>query len=172
MFDEKPAHYIVQNAEKIEGFDKDDYGNTWYNVKFQDNAETFMWLAKNQPEEGKSYYGHFEKTKSGKKMRFKRDKEPDSEAPSKPSFKPKDEKQVTKNMCWKNLLQFFDVPTMNPGTKQWKEFWALVNAHTEMLLTGEQSGHTSSKVTETHEVPDPEFSDDPVFDPETGDRLL
>lgn len=157
MFDTTPAYYTTQNVAEIEDFDKDDYGNTWYNVKFQGNAETFMWLAKEAPHEDKKYYGHFEKTKSGKRMRFKRDKEPEDGQKSAGSYKPKDEKQVTKNMAWKNLLQYYDVPTLNPGTKQWEQFWGAVDMHTDMLL-----GNPVKPATEPEkasEKPDPEWDE-------------
>lgn len=87
MSDFKPGtvgYYETQNVEEIEDFDQDQYGNTWYNVKFVGDADTFMWLAKNKPEEGKKYYGHLEPTKSGKRLRFKTDKVPEGSTPGKP----------------------------------------------------------------------------------------
>lgn len=75
----KLDYYTVQLVEKTLGFDKDQYGNTWFSVVFQGDATTFLWLAKNKPEVGKKYYGHLETTKSGKAVRFKTDKVPDNE---------------------------------------------------------------------------------------------
>lgn len=149
-YNKTPEHYEVQTVEEIDGFDKDQYGNTWYNVKFVDNAETFMWLAKNTPEEGKAYYGHIEPTKSGKRFRFKTDKVPDDikrpdNAAKQPSYQ-KDEKQITKNMVWKNMLQHFDVPSMSPDSKQWEIFWGLVELHTEMLLPKAEKPKTTLTV--------------------------
>lgn len=73
----KPGYYEVKNFEEIDGFDPDQFGNIWYNVIFQGNAETFMWLKKDPPVEGQKYYGHLEKTRSGKRLRFKTDKAPE-----------------------------------------------------------------------------------------------
>ena len=73
----KPDWYTPQNVAEIEEFDKDDYGNTWYAAVFEGDAETYLWLAKNQPEEGKKYYGHIEKTKRWKTLRFWTQKGPE-----------------------------------------------------------------------------------------------
>lgn len=131
----KPEWFELKNCQEIDGFDKDDYGNTWYNVTFQGDAETFMWLAKEQPEEGKKYWGHIEFTKSGKRLRFKRDKEPEDNvrpvgATEKTSWA-KNETQVTLNMVWKNLLNVVGVPD-NAGDKA--KFWEMVKEHTDELL--------------------------------------
>lgn len=81
MFEENvPNWYTPKIVELIEAFEPDQYGNIWYSVVMEGDAETFMWLAKNEPEEGKKYYGHLEKTKSGKRLRFKTDKVPDNES--------------------------------------------------------------------------------------------
>lgn len=131
-----PQWFELKNCQEIDGFDKDDYGNTWYNVTFQGDAETFMWLAKEQPEEGKKYWGHLELTKSGKRLRFKRDKEPEDTvrpagATEKSAWQPKNETQVTLNMCWKNLLNVVGVP-QTPYDKA--KFWEMVKEHTDELL--------------------------------------
>lgn len=75
----KPGWYTTQNVVVNDFLDDDQYGNTWYSVKFQGDAATYLWLAKDQPEEDKAYYGHLEKTKSGKAVRFKKDVIPDEE---------------------------------------------------------------------------------------------
>lgn len=51
-----------------------EYG-IYYSVKFQGDAETYLWQTKSEPEEGKKYWGHIEESKSGKSMRFKLDKQ-------------------------------------------------------------------------------------------------
>lgn len=133
----KLDYFTPQNVELIEDFEPDQYGNRWHNVKFQGDAETYMWLAKNTPEEGKKYYGHIEKTKSGKRLRFKTDKQPETAvqpAGAKSGWQPKDERQITRNMVWKNLLGHYDVQSMEPDSEQWQHFWAGVDLHTEMLL--------------------------------------
>lgn len=71
------GHFKVVDASVIEEWDADEYGNQWYAVRFEGEAETFLWLAKNEPVDGKEYYGHIEPTKSGKRLRFKTDKMPD-----------------------------------------------------------------------------------------------
>lgn len=86
----KPQWYEVQHVEEIEGFDPDQYGNVWHNVKFRGVAETAMWLAKETPEV-KKYYGHLETTKTGKRIRFKRDQVPEDE--ERPDNAKKDKKQ-------------------------------------------------------------------------------
>jgi hypothetical protein len=133
-----PGWFTSQVVAENDFLDDDQFGNKWFNVKFTGDAETFLWLAKEKPEEDKAYYGHLEKTKSGKAIRFKRDQVPDdvkspTNAP-KSTWQPKDEKQVTRNMVWKNLLQHFDVPSMGYNGEQWNTFWGLVDLHTEMLL--------------------------------------
>jgi len=50
------------------------------------------------------------------------------------------ERQITKNMVWKNLLNVYDIPSMPPDSAQWNEFWGNVELHTEMLLTGSYDG--------------------------------
>lgn len=78
-----PGNYTVKLFQLIkdnntgEEWKPDQYGNRWYNVLFEGDAETFMWLKKDPPEEGKEYYGHIEKTASGKRLRFKTDKLPE-----------------------------------------------------------------------------------------------
>lgn len=133
----KPDYFEVQNVTEIEDFDPDQYGNIWYNVKFTGDAGTHMWLAKEAPKETQKYYGHFEKTKSGKRLRFKRDTEPEEDKPTrKGGYVPKNESQVTLNMVWKNLISVMGVP----DTLQEKEkFWEVVKYHAEeLILTGEK----------------------------------
>lgn len=135
----KTGWYTTQVVLPIEGFDPDQYGNIWYNVKFSDNAETIMWLAKEAPEENKKYYGHVEKTSSGKRLRFKRDKEPeDVERPSgavqKKEWQPKNDFQITLNMVWKNMLQYFDVKSLLTNVDEASIFWEAVTSHTNELL--------------------------------------
>lgn len=79
----KPDWFEAQAVIETPNFDKDQYGNTWYSVKFTQDATTYLWLAKEEPEEGKKYYGHVEATKSGKALRFKKDMVPeDKPAPA------------------------------------------------------------------------------------------
>lgn len=77
----KPGWYEVKHAEPNEflnsKLENDTYG-IYYSVAFQGDASTFLWQAKTAPESGKKYWGHIEQTKSGKSMRFKKDKEPEN----------------------------------------------------------------------------------------------
>lgn len=133
----KPGHYEVDFVQET-GFDPDQYGNVWYSVKFAGDAEAHMWLAKNKPETGAKYYGHFEMTKSGKKLRFRVDKEPDPQ-PHKSSWQPKNEGQVTLNMVWKNLLNTVGVPQ---SVDDKLKFWQMVKEHAdELLALGENIHH-------------------------------
>ncbi len=113
------AYFTPILIEEIEGFDQDDYGNTWFNVVFEGNAETCMWLAKNKPELEKKYYGHLEKTKSGKKLRFKTDLVPKD---STPAYKDNSD-AITASMCVKLAFsQFCHVETMLPSEdKHWSQ---------------------------------------------------
>jgi len=88
--------------------------------------------------------------------KFKPAKPPESS--SKSEWKPKDEKQITKNMVWKNLLQHFDVPSMEYGSEQWETFWGLVELHTDMLLpTDKKPPYVPQKPSQE---PLPEYTDD------------
>lgn len=127
MFNEKPDWYEVQNVAEIEDFDPDKYGNIWYNVKFVGDAATHMWLAKEKPEEGKKYHGHFEKTKSGKRLRFKRTPKDDIPEDSKPPEVKKAEQDkgdaITRSMVVKLAFQaFIQAEGMMPQeSKHWRQ---------------------------------------------------
>lgn len=125
-----PGWYEAQNIAEIDGFDKDDYGNTWYNVKFQGDAETYMWLAKNQPEEGKKYYGHLQKTSSGKKIRFKTDKVPENK-PVNSGYKD-NSKSITLGMVWKTVAHIRGLPE---DDEQFAKFFEIVDSHLNELLS-------------------------------------
>jgi hypothetical protein len=78
-------YYTVTNVEAVEDFEPDQYGNVWYNVKFAEHADGVLWLAKTEPMPGQKVYGHLEKTKSGKRYRFKKDPLPDGAGSSEPA---------------------------------------------------------------------------------------
>lgn len=73
----KPGYYVAQNVQKNEFLNRqlesDQYG-IYYSVKFEGDAETYLWQTKTPPVEGEKYYGHIEESKSGKSLRFKKDK--------------------------------------------------------------------------------------------------
>ena len=133
----KSGWYETQNVAEIEGFDQDEHGNTWYNVKFQANAETIMWLAKTKPEENKKFYGHIEKTSSGKRLRFKRDPEPEdgikpdnAARPTKPEYKDHS-KDITLGMVWKTVAQIRGLPE---NDVDFSTFFEIVKSHLEELI--------------------------------------
>lgn len=95
-----PGYYTVKLFELIEDFDPDQYGNRWYNVLFEGDAETFMWLKKDSPTEGQKVYGHIEKTKSGKRLRFKTDKVPEGSPGVSGSSKSKEDYEPGTNARW------------------------------------------------------------------------
>lgn len=134
------GYYEVHNVAEIEDFDPDQYGNIWYNVKFTGDADTFMWLAKNKPEEGKKYYGHLEPTKSGKRLRFKTDKVPDDEpkpqgAAPQPSYKD-NSKNITLGLVWKTIANIRGLPE---NDDDFAKFYEIVDSHyTELILMQEK----------------------------------
>lgn len=77
----KLGWFTVQNVEPNaflnDKLDNDTYG-IWYSVKFAGDANTHLWQAKTAPVEGEKYYGHIEKTKSGKATKFRRAKKDDT----------------------------------------------------------------------------------------------
>lgn len=85
----KPGYYtpqlVSENDFLNDKLTTDQYG-MWYSVKFEGDADTYLWMAKTAPEAGKKYYGQIEKTSSGKSVKFKKLKEEDaprtSSAPS------------------------------------------------------------------------------------------
>lgn len=172
----KSDWYIPQNIAENEFLGTDDYGNTWYSVKFQGDAGTHLWLAKEMPEEGKAYFGHFEKTKSGKSLRFKRDKEED--APSVPdnarkySKSPEDKEDIARAVALKAAVD------LHASTSdEHKSGDAIIQTAEGFLawLKGEKADvPEEAKLKEEYVVrePDEQWSKDPVFDPETGDRIM
>jgi hypothetical protein len=138
-FDSTPDWYELKNIAEIEDFDPDQYGNIWFNAVFVGDAATHMWLAKEKPEEGKSYYGHFDATKSGKRLRFRRDTEPEDEQRPATAPAPKSNTNnpaITLGLVWKTLIGIMGVPE---DDEQFARFYELVDAHaSELLLMGEK----------------------------------
>lgn len=67
---------VQENEFLNDKLETDQYGR-WYSVQFQGDAETYLWMAKSQPNAGEKYFGHLEETKSGKSVKFKKDKVPE-----------------------------------------------------------------------------------------------
>lgn len=70
-------HYTVQNVAENEWLNQKltttQYG-IYYNVQFEGDAETYFLQAKTAPVVGDKLYGHIEQSKTGKSLRFKKDK--------------------------------------------------------------------------------------------------
>ena len=140
----EPGTFKVQNAQENEFIndkaseaDRAKYGLTYW-VKFEGNAETFLWTAKTAPEEGKEYYGHIQAT-SGKSLRFKVDKQEDGDhhetTTSKPAYKD-NSKSITLGLVWKILIGIQGVPE---DDEQFAKFFETVNMHvSELLSMGEK----------------------------------
>lgn len=151
----KVGWYETQNVAEIEDFDQDQYGNTWFNVKFVGDAGTHMMLAKEAPEEHKKYYGHFEPTKSGKRLRFKRDKEPDDQPRPDGTLRKekkseaflRDATTVPIDMI-KALLPYFDVQSLKSNSTQYNQLMELAQDLTEDALKMVDSIRNANKAEE------------------------
>lgn len=102
----KPGYFEVEFVQVIKNFDPDPYGNIWYNAKLQGEAEAVMWLAKNEPKPGK-VYGHLEETKSGKRLRFRTDKEPESTSGGGYKKSPEQEEAIARAVALKAAVDFY-----------------------------------------------------------------
>lgn len=139
----KPQEYIVQNVEENDFInsnnstaDQAKYGLT-YSVKFEGDAETFLWTTKTPPESGKTYFGHIQKT-SGKMLRFKLDEREGTQSSSSSSKPPYQDqsKNITLGLVWKVLIGIQGVPE-NP--EEFAKFYETVGAHvTELILMSEK----------------------------------
>lgn len=65
---------VIANDFLNSKLESDQYG-LYYSVRFEGDAETYLWQSKTKPEEHVSVWGHIEESKSGKSMRFKKDKD-------------------------------------------------------------------------------------------------
>jgi hypothetical protein len=62
---------VEENHFLNDKLESDQYG-IFYSVKFEGNAEAYLWQAKTAPAVGQKVYGHLELTKTGKSTKFKR----------------------------------------------------------------------------------------------------
>lgn len=146
----KPNDYIVksittwkdENGEDL----KDAHGNYKLSIILSGVGEPADMTAKNLPVIGDIEYGHLEEyqTRAGKtRTKFMRDKKDDynPQSQTKPNWQPKDERQITRNMVWKNLIEAgaFNVQTTEYGSEDWERFWAMVDLHTDMLLPNKEN---------------------------------
>lgn len=137
----KMGWYTVQNSSENDflnqKLENDTYG-IYYSVQFEGDAETYLWQAKSAPEEGEKYWGHIEESKSGKSLRFKKDKDAPSTTPDgKPSTQAQAQEErgdaITASMAVKLAYsQFCHVETMLPNTE---EHWAMIEYMSDMIYT-------------------------------------
>lgn len=125
---------VAENDFLNEKLENEDYG-IYYSVQFEGDAETFLWQAKTAPKMGEKYYGHVEQSKSGKSMRFKKDKVPENEpappgaSPNQTSYKNND--AITLSMVWKTVAGIRGLPE---NDEDMAKFFEIVGAHTSELL--------------------------------------
>lgn len=129
------AQNVVENEFLNQRLESDQYG-IYYSVKFTGDAETYLWQAKTAPVEGEKYWGHIEESKSGKSLRFKKDKDAPLTTPDgKPSTQAVAQEAhgdaITASMCVKLAFsQFCYVESMLPATE---EHWAMIEYMSDML---------------------------------------
>lgn len=138
----KPDWYEVQASQENtflnDKLESEQYG-IYYSVQFAGDAETYLWQAKTAPVMGDKYYGHIEESKSGKSMRFKKDKIPDDESRStNPSQSyQNNSKNITLGLVWKVIAGINGLPE---NDEQFAKFYEIVNAHyTELILMQEKT---------------------------------
>ena len=132
---------VAENDFLNDKLENEDYG-IYYSVRFEGDAETYLWQAKTAPVVGEKYYGHIENSKSGKSLRFKKDKLPegeDSPAEASPSQKPSyqdNSKNITLGLVWKTIAGIRGLPE---DDADFAKFYEIVNAHfTELILMQEK----------------------------------
>lgn len=139
-----------------------DYG-IYYSVVFVGDAETFLWQTKTEPVQGEKYWGHLEKAKSGKSVKFKKDKDAPSHTPDgKPSAQTKQENEkgdaITRSMVVKLAFQgFISAEGMLP---QEDKHWRQIDYMADMLYKTIQG----IKPDEVIEVPDKELTEEDIDD--------
>lgn len=167
---------ITIQGEVKEPWNKPNSNQFWYSVATKEYGEPIKFIQdkdKNapSPRDGHTYTGNvYEDNKGGIKFYAFGDKPPKTSG-GKPKWQPKDERQITRNMVWKNMLSFFDAQTLNSESKQWDRFWLTVDEHTDKLLEGsspipQQTTITASlseqfKVVQAKKTPPPY---DPMLD--------
>lgn len=128
-------HTVQPNDFLNQRLESDQYG-IYYTVGFVGDAGTYLWQAKIAPVVGEKVWGHVEESKSGKSMRFKKDKDAPSTTPDgQPSVQAIAQDAhgdaITASMCVKLAYsQFCHVETMLPQTE---EHWAVIEYMADML---------------------------------------
>jgi len=128
--------YTPQNVEENvflnDKLETDQYG-IYYSVKFEGDAETYLWQAKAAPVEGERYWGHIEKSKSGKSLRFKKDKLEEGTTSSVPSKGTPDYEPST-NTRWAIGMAYRAYVTVSGGPIEDASMWDGVRLNAQNLL--------------------------------------
>lgn len=182
--------YEVQNVEENDFLNQKlastDYG-IYYSIKFAGDADTYIWQTKTPPVEGEKYWGWLEKSKSGKSVKFKWDKQntPDELPNGKPAPQAKENRETQDSI--------FRSVALEHAVKYSKRFksvhdkgqdalevadnfyaWLTKNTGSQGSSPGLPTYSRTEKETQaekTRPARDTEW-DEPVFDPESGDRIL
>ena len=127
----------LENDFLNDKLESQDYG-IWYSVLFVGDAETYLWQTKTPPVEGEKYWGYLEKTKSGKSVKFKWDKQnaPSHTDDGKPSTQTKMETKrshdITLGMVWKVIAGIRGLPE---NDEDFAKFFEIVDAHLKELIS-------------------------------------
>lgn len=130
---------VKENTFLNDKLENDTYG-IYYSVKFDGDAETFLLQAKKAPVEGQAEWGHIEKSKSGKSMRFKRDKKEESVAAINHKAPYKDNsKDITLGLVYKTVVAVQGIASTPNEINELKK---TIKLHAQMLyeLSAEFSG--------------------------------
>lgn len=136
----KPGYYtpvsVAENDFLNEKLENTDYG-IYYSVRFSGDAETYLWQSKTEPVPHERYWGHIEKSKSGKSLRFKKDKEEsESSSGSKAAYQPKNNDTITLSMVWKTVAGIRGLPE---NDEEFAKFFEIVDSHfKELVMMGEK----------------------------------
>lgn len=175
--------YEVQNSEENDFLNQKltstDYG-IWYSVKFVGDAETYLWQTKTEPIPGEKYWGWLEETKSGKSVKFKWDKKnapQDFGGSARPSESQDTQDNIARSVALKAAVDYWNsvlTHTKSDATSQ-----AVLEIADDFLVwlqnTGSESQVAHPPVDRTKEeksqpARDSEW-DEPIFDPDTGERI-
>ena len=130
------VQFCIDNKFLNDKLESDQYG-LWYSIQFAGDAETYLWQTKTPPKEGEKYWGWLEKTKSGKSVKFRWDKQnaPANTPDGKPSTATREYtskgKDITLGMVWKVIAGIRGLPE---DDEQFAKFFEEVQSHLNELL--------------------------------------
>jgi hypothetical protein len=138
------------------------YG-TWYSVGFVGSADSYLWLTKTEPAVGEKYWGHLEKTASGKAVKFKWDKQntpsnlPNGEPTAYTAAENEKGDSITASMVTKLAFQgFIQAEGLLP---QEQRHWSQIEYMAEMLygtIQKVKSPKAAAKPEDQDWMPSPE----------------